>query len=126
MTMEVGMKNSVTITVTDAMCADVLDSQLPKVDLPHVFSTPNMINLMELTCADLIARSIESGLGSVGMAVDVKHIAATPAGKQVTCQAELIETDGRKLLFNVEAFDENGKIGFGTHKRAIIKKINQN
>lgn len=122
MTMEVGMKNSVTITVTDAMCADVLDSQLPKVDLPHVFSTPNMINLMELTCADLIARSIESGLGSVGMAVDVKHIAATPAGKQVTCQAELIETDGRKLLFNVEAFDENGKIGFGTHKRAIIKK----
>lgn len=122
MTLEVGMKNSVTITVTDAMCADVLDSQLPKVDLPHVFSTPNMINLMELTCADMIARGIESGLGSVGMAVEVKHIAATPAGKQVTCQAELIETDGRKLLFKVEAFDDNGKIGFGTHRRAIIKK----
>ncbi len=122
MTLEAGMKNSVTITVTDAMCADVLDSQLPRVDLPHVFSTPNMINLMELTCADLIARSIENGYGSVGMAVDVKHVAATQAGKQVTCEAELVETDGRKLLFKVTAFDENGKIGFGTHKRAIIKK----
>ena len=122
MAVEVGMKNSVTIIVTDAMCADVLDSQLPQVQLPHVFSTPNMINLMELTCADLIDKNVEKDRGSVGMAVEVKHIAATAPGKKVTCEAEVAETDGRKVLFNVTCTDENGKIGFGTHRRAIIKK----
>ena len=122
MALEVGMKNKVTIKVTDEMCADNLDSQLPKVQLPHVFSTPSMINLMELTCADLIERNVDQDRGSVGMAVEIKHIAATAPGKEVTCEVEIAETDGRKILFNVAAFDENGKIGFGTHKRAVIKK----
>ena len=122
MAVEVGMKNSVTIHVTDAMCADRLDSQLPLVELPHVFSTPSMINLMELTCADLISRNVESGFGSVGMAVDVRHVAATEEGGRVTCEAEVAESDGRKVLFNVTCTDEKGKIGFGTHRRAIIRR----
>ena len=122
MALETGMKNSVTITVTDAMCADNLDSQLPQLELPHVFSTPNMINLMELTCAELMAKGLEPGQGSVGMAVDIKHFASTAPGVKVTCEAELIEIDGKKVLFNVAASDENGPIGKGTHKRAIIRK----
>ena len=67
MELKVGMKNTITINVTAEMCADHLDSQLPQVDLPHVFSTPSMINLMELTCADLLARNLEEGKGSVGL-----------------------------------------------------------
>ena len=122
MALEVGMKNTVTITVTDAMCADNLDSQLPQLELPHVLSTPNMIGLMEITSAELMNRYAPEGKCSVGMAVDVKHIAATPAGGKVTCETEVAETDGRKVLFNVTCFDENGKIGFGTHKRAYINK----
>lgn len=104
------------------MCADHLDSQLPQVDLPHVFSTPSMINLMELTCADLLARNLEEGKGSVGMAVEVKHFAATPEGGKVTCEVEIAEIDGKKILFNVAASDEKGAIGKGTHKRAVITK----
>lgn len=122
MALEVGMKNTVTITVTDEMCADHLDSQLPQLELPHVFSTPSMINLMEITSADVMNRNAPEGKCSVGMAVDVKHVAATPAGGKVTCEVEVAETDGKKVLFNVAAYDENGKIGFGTHKRAYIRK----
>ena len=122
MALEVGMKNSVTITVTDEMCADHLDSQLPQLELPHVFSTPSMINLMEITSADVMNRNAPEGKCSVGMAVDVKHVAATPVGGRVTCEVEVAETDGKKVVFNVTAFDENGKIGFGTHKRAYINK----
>ncbi len=121
MALEVGMKNSVTITVTDAMCADHLDSQLPQLELPHVFSTPSMINLMEITSADLMNRHAPEGKCSVGMAVDIKHVAATPAGGKVTCETEVANIDGKKVVFNVTAFDENGKIGFGTHKRAYIR-----
>ena len=122
MALEKGMKNTVTIKVTDAMCADRLDSQLPQVDLPHVFSTPSMINLMELTCADLMSKNLEAGKGSVGMAVDVKHFAATAEGEEVRCEVEIAEIDGKKVLFNVAAFDKNGQIGGGTHKRAVITK----
>ena len=122
MALEVGMKNTVTITVTDEMCADHLDSQLPQLELPHVLSTPSMINLMELTSAEVMNRYADEGKCSVGMAVNVKHVAATPAGGRVTCEAEVAETDGRKVLFNVTCTDENGKIGFGTHRRAYIKK----
>ena len=122
MELKAGMKNSITINVTAAMCADNLDSQLPQVDLPHVFSTPSMINLMELTCADLLAKNLEEGKGSVGMAVEVKHFSATPEGGRVTCEVEIAEIDGKKILFNVAASDEKGPIGKGTHKRAIITK----
>lgn len=122
MALEVGMKNTVAIHVTDAMCADVLDSQLPQLDLPHVLSTPSMINLMEITCADLMNRNAPEGMRSVGVAVDVRHVAATPAGGKVTCEIEVAETDGRKVLFNVSASDGNGRIGFGTHKRAYVPK----
>ena len=122
MTLEVGMKNSVTLTVTDEMCADHLDSQLPQIELPHVFSTPSMVNLIELTCAELMIKHAEEGMFSVGMAVDVRHVASTPAGKSVSCVAEVAEIDGRKVLFNVTCTDENGKIGFGTHRRAYVKK----
>ena len=122
MALEIGLKNKVTIVVTDAMCADVLDRQLPQLELPHVFSTPSMINLMEITCGDLMNRYLDEGFCSVGMAVDVRHIAATPAGGRVTCEVEIADIDGKKVLFNVFASDENGRIGFGVHKRAVIKK----
>ena len=122
MPLEVGMKHTVTITVTDAMCADHLDSQLPQLDLPHVFSTPSMINLMEITSGDLMNRYAPEGKCSVGMSVEIKHIAATAAGETVTCETEVAESDGRKVLFRVNAYDKNGKIGFGTHKRAYIDK----
>ena len=83
----------------------------------------NVINLMELTCAKLMEQCLEEGKGSVGMSVEVKHLASTPCGMKVRCEAEITEVvNGKKVTFAVNAYDENGLIGTGTHKRAVINK----
>jgi Thioesterase superfamily len=85
-----------------------------------VFSTPMMIGLMENAALNCAQSGLESVYSTVGTFLDVKHIAATPVGHKVTAIAELIEIDGKKLLFKVEAYDEVEKIGDGTHGRYII------
>ncbi len=122
MEMKVGMKFETEIVVTEGMLANHNDPQLPAIDLPPVFSTPSMINMMELTCAKLMEQCLEDGKGSVGMSVDVKHLASTPCGKKVRCEVEIKEVSGKKVTFNVNAYDENGLIGTGIHKRAVINK----
>ena len=122
MALEVGLKKSFEITVTEDKCADYPDPQYPALDLPHVFATPSMINLMELTSAMLMNEQLEEGKASVGLSVDVKHFAATPCGAKVRCESELIEVNGKKLSFQVDVYDENGKVGSGIHIRAIVNK----
>ncbi|MDH8679650.1 thioesterase family protein [Fusibacter bizertensis] len=85
-----------------------------------VFSTPMMIGLMENAALNCAQSGLESVYSTVGTFLDVKHIAATPVGHKVTATAELLEIDGKKLLFKVEAYDEVEKIGDGTHGRYII------
>ena len=63
---------------------------------------------------------LDEGCGTVGTELRVKHLAATPLGMTVTAKTELTAVEGRKLTFKVEAFDEAGKIGEGTHKRCIV------
>lgn len=123
MEMKVGMKYEAEIVVNEGMLANHNDPQLPAIELPAVFSTPSMINLMELTCAKLMEQCLEEGKGSVGMSVEVKHLASTPCGMKVRCEAEITEVvNGKKVAFAVNAYDENGLIGTGTHKRAVINK----
>ncbi len=86
----------------------------------EVFSTPAMIALMEQTAWASVAPELEAGEGTVGTRLDVAHLAATPVGMRVRCESELIAVDRRKLTFRVEAYDEAGKIGEGTHERFII------
>lgn len=86
----------------------------------YVFATPMMIGIMENAAMNCVAKELEDGESTVGIHVDVKHSAATPMGMEVRAVAELIEIDGKKLRFKVEAFDEKGKIGEGTHDRFII------
>lgn len=88
-----------------------------------VFSTPMMIGLMENAALMCAQAKLESPYSTVGTFVDVKHIAATPMGQKVSAIAELIEMDQKKLLFKVEAFDENEKIGEGLHGRYIIDSV---
>ncbi len=64
---------------------------------------------------------LPEGYTTVGFEVNVKHFAATPKGKKVTVRAELLEVDGRKLRFKVEAHDEDKKVGDGTHRRAVVQ-----
>lgn len=85
-----------------------------------VFSTPSMIGLMERAGIQAVQPLLPEGHTTVGFEVNVKHFAATPKGKTVTVRAELLEVDGRKLRFKVEAHDEDKKVGEGTHRRAIV------
>ena len=86
----------------------------------EVFGTPMMIALMENAAWRSVEDSLEEGDVTVGTVVNVRHLAATPLGQQVRATAELIEIDGRRLVFKVEAYDEKRKIGEGQHERFIV------
>jgi fluoroacetyl-CoA thioesterase len=88
--------------------------------LIDVFATPAMVALMEKTCLESILTELPEGFGSVGTAVNINHVKATPLGMKVWCESELMEVDGRKLVFKVRAWDEAGEIGNGEHTRFII------
>lgn len=85
-----------------------------------VFATPCMLALMEKTACDSIIPYLDEGWGSVGTEVNIRHVSATPIGMTVRCESELIEVDGRRLVFTVKAYDEAGLIGEGTHERFIV------
>ncbi len=85
-----------------------------------VFATPCMVALMEGTANDSLKDFLEEGQGTVGTLVNIKHVAATPLNMKVCAKSELIEVDGKRLVFNIQAFDEAGLIGEGTHERFII------
>jgi fluoroacetyl-CoA thioesterase len=86
-----------------------------------VLSTPSMIGMMERAGIQAVQAILPEGYTTVGFEVNIKHFAATPKGKKVTARAELLEIDGRKLRFKVEAYDEDKKVGEGTHRRAIVQ-----
>jgi predicted thioesterase len=86
-----------------------------------VFATPSMIALMEFTALSVVEPFLPEGCSTVGTEINVRHLAASPVGMKITCKAELVEADRRRLVFRVEAFDEAGKIGEGTHGRFIIE-----
>ena len=85
-----------------------------------VYATPCMVALMEGAACEAIADALPDGKTSVGIALDIQHISATPVGLQVRAEAEVTETDGSIITFQITAYDEAGVIGKGTHKRALI------
>jgi len=85
-----------------------------------VFSTPSMINLMEHAAREALGPYLEPNEESVGTALEVTHLAATPLGEQVRGVATVTELDGRNIGFDIAAFDRAEQIGRGTHRRAII------
>jgi fluoroacetyl-CoA thioesterase len=89
--------------------------------MPSVFATGFMVGLMEWTCIQLMAPHLDPGEGSLGIHVDVSHLAATPPGLDVTVDAECTAVDGRKLTFQVKAHDGADLIGEGRHERAVVR-----
>jgi predicted thioesterase len=86
-----------------------------------VFSTPAMIGLMEYTCVLLVAPYLDENEQTVGIHVDVRHMAPTKIGQSVTVTTELLEVKNHKLRFALSAVNDQGvKIGEGTHRRALI------
>src|SRR5215510_1703366 len=87
-----------------------------------VFSTPAMIGLMELTCVELTKPYLDPDEQTVGIHVDVRHMAPTKIGQTVSVTAELLEVKDTKLRYSVSAINDQGiKIGEGNHRRAVIQ-----
>src|SRR5690242_3643041 len=112
----IGAKGTYTLGVTPAHLAN----QFKDAILPQVFATPMMVTIMENAALNAIREYLEPGESAVGTVVNVRHLAATPAGHQVTATAEVTEVDGRRVAFNVSARDEIEEIGVGTHERMIV------
>ena len=111
-----GVSEEQTITTTKEMGIVHLGP-----DAPSMYSTPAMVSLIEATCVRLMTRYVDPGEQSVGFHVDVRHLAPTPIGKQVTAKVTLQKIDGRRYTFDVEVTNEDGvKIGEGIHERALI------
>lgn len=85
-----------------------------------VYATPCMVALMEGAACEAIAPALTEGKTSVGTALNITHMSATPVGLEVYAEAEVTEVNGNTITFSVVAYDEAGKIGEGTHKRAVI------
>ena len=88
--------------------------------LPQVFATPVMVLVMENAALNAIKPFLEVGESAVGIAVDVKHLAATPLGHDVRATAEVVGVDGKRIEFKVSARDNKEEIGRGTHQRIVI------
>jgi fluoroacetyl-CoA thioesterase len=112
----VGAKGTDTLRVTPAHLANQFKDAL----LPKVFATPMMVTVMENAALNAVRDYLEPGESCVGTLVNVRHLAATPAGHLVTATAEVTKVDGRRIEFIVSARDEIEEIGNGTHERMVV------
>jgi fluoroacetyl-CoA thioesterase len=112
----VGAKGSFTLRVTPAHLAN----QFKDAALPPVFATPMMVTAMENAALNAVRAYLDPGESAVGTLVNVRHLAATPVGHQVTAEAEVTKVDGRRIEFNVSARDDKEVIGTGTHERMVV------
>ncbi len=88
--------------------------------LPPVLATPVMIMIMENAALNAIRGYLDAGESAVGTAVNIRHLAATPAGRRVTGDAEVTKVEGRRIEFSVRATEAGKEIGIGTHSRAVV------
>ena len=113
--LEAGLKNLITLTVTDDLTADKVGS-----GALQVYSTPMMIAAMENCCLSAVAPYLEEGNTTVGTLVNVTHDAASPLGAVIEVECTLEAIERRKLVFSVQAKCGEQVIGKGTHERFIV------
>lgn len=113
--LKTGIKGRQEVLVTEDNSANAFGS-----GLLEVFATPAMAALIEKTAWMSVNPYMNDGEGTVGTVLNIRHLAATPSGMTVYCESELVEVDGRRLLFHVDVFDAKGKVGEGEHERFVI------
>lgn len=116
MSIEIGLKGRSETVVTEQNTANAIGS-----GLVPVFATPYMIALMENASANSLLPCLAEDEGSVGTRINVAHSSATPIGMKVWAESTVTAVEGKKITFDVAAYDEAGEIGRGTHERFIIK-----
>jgi predicted thioesterase len=114
----VGMTAEKTVTVTPEMTIGHFVA-----NMPQVYATPIMILHMEMASGSAIASHLPEGFVSVGMDVKVRHLAATPVGRTVRAISRVIRIVAKSVVFEVEAWDGDRKIGDGTHRRGIVNVL---
>ena len=118
MDIEPGATHEVSVTVTPDRTADAMGNTGVM-----VFATPFVIGLLENAAHGVIRPHLPAGASTVGTMVEMKHLAATPVGMTVRAKATLLETDGRRYLFTVEAWDTKEKIAEGKHERFMVADL---
>ncbi len=113
--MNIGLKGIKKTIVNDTNTAKAVGS-----GSLSVFGTPCMIALMEASACECINAYLEENQSSVGTMINATHVSATPIGLEVYAESELVEIDGKRLVFNISAFDTKGLIGKAVHERFII------
>jgi fluoroacetyl-CoA thioesterase len=111
-----GAKGSFSLVVTP----DHLANRFKDAMLPPVLATPVMIMVMENAALNAMKPYLDAGQSALGTRVDIRHLAATPAGRRITGEAEVTRVEGRRIEFQVRATDGTEEIGTGTHERMII------
>ena len=113
--------------VTIGMTAEKLVTVTPEMTvghvvpgMPEVYGTPTMILHMEMAAGSAVQPNLPAGHVSVGMTVNIGHLAATPVGRTVRAMARVVAVEARSILFEVEAWDGDRKIGDGTHRRGVV------
>lgn len=114
----IGMTAETTVTVTSEMTIGHFVA-----NMPQVYATPMMILHMEMAAGSSIAAHLAEGFISVGMDVKIRHLAATPVGRTVRAISRVIQIDSKSVVFEVEAWDGDRKIGDGTHRRGIVNVV---
>jgi predicted thioesterase len=114
----IGMTAEKTVTVTPDMTVGHFVA-----GMPQVYATPMMILHMEMASGSAIARHLPAGFVSVGMDVKIRHLAATPVGHTVRATARVLEIDRKSVVFEVEAWDGDRKIGDGIHRRGVVNVV---
>jgi predicted thioesterase len=118
MSLTPGTTHEIIRTVTADMTADALGN--PGV---MVFATPCVLTLIENACSEMLVPHLPKGAATVGTAVDMKHLGATPLGMQVRAKATLLETDGRRFVFSVEVADAKEKVAEARHERFLVNDL---
>src|SRR4051812_40799301 len=113
-----GMTAEQTVIVTSGMTVGHFVANMPR-----VYATPMMILHMEMASGSAIAAHLPKGFISVGMGVKVRHLTATPVGRKVRTISRVIQIDSKSVMFEVEAWDGDRKIGDGTHRRGIVNVL---
>lgn len=118
MDIQPGATAEATLTVGPGQTADALGNRGV-----NVLATPFLVGLLEEAAAAVLGPHLPPGAGTVGTLVEMRHLAATPVGMKVRATARLLETDGKRFLFAVEAWDDKEKVAEGRHERFVVPDL---
>jgi len=113
---KIGTVGETTLVVEPQHCIEFASD-----GMPAVFSTPQLVAILERTARQAVASFLDANERTVGIEIELRHFAPTPVGQRVTCTTRVIHLEGKQITFQVEARDQREVVARGVHKRAVIR-----